>query len=154
MRGELRVHPYFDGSDTLLKLGSVLIEMDGRPPVWMRLESARRITKGILVKIAGIDSREAARPLHGALVAVARKQLPEPSEGECYLVDLVGAKVSGPSGEVGRVIEVRAHPGADTALILTPDGRLLEQVLNGPWVEHIDTEVKLIRLSSTDGLIE
>jgi hypothetical protein len=61
--------------------------------------------------------------------------------------------VVGAEGEVGRVIDVRTHPTADTAVIQLSDGRVAEQALDGHWVTRIDVEEKLMELSSMEGLL-
>jgi len=63
------------------------------------------------------------------------------------------ATVTSPNGTVGRVTEVRVHPSVDTLVIEAPDGRKFEQVIAEPWIVRVDTEGKLVELSSDEGLI-
>jgi len=154
VRGELKIHLHWAGSEALLQVDEVLV---GQAPDSRRafaVEGARRAGKALLLKLRGIDDRDGADALRGAAVAVDRSALPALGEGEYYLCDLLGAVVIAPSGPVGRVVEVRPYPSVDCVVIEMPDGRRLEQPLSEPWLSAVDVAEGRIHLSSTDGLIE
>jgi 16S rRNA processing protein RimM len=153
IRGELRVQLHWPESDAFEHAGSVTLERDGRTLFSGKVVSARRAEKAVLLKLQGVDDRNAAESFRDALVSVPRSALPPLEPGEYYLCDLVGAKVVAPGAEVGEVVEVRAHPSVDTIVVKTPDGTLLEQPLTDPWIVSVDAEKKLVELSTTDGLI-
>jgi len=106
-----------------------------------------------LVKLHGVDDRNAAEALHGASVSVPRAVLPALEPGEYYLADLVGAKLTGPEGVVGEVTAVVSHPTVDVVLVRLPDGKTVEQALSPPWLSHVDVAARLIVLHSLDGLM-
>jgi len=57
-----------------------------------------------VARLAGIDSRESAARLTGAVIEVERAALPDPGEQQHYWVDLVGLEVRNLEGEaLGRV---------------------------------------------------
>lgn len=65
----------------------------------MRAHGAR-----FVARLAGVDSREGAARLTGAVIEVEREALPEPGAGQHYWVDLVGLAVRNVEGEeLGRV---------------------------------------------------
>lgn len=144
---------YWKGSDTLLGADQVLLETSGEAPRQFRIEKARRADKAILLKLSGVDDRDAAARLRGAAVLVPRADLPELEPDEVYLIDLVGAQVTGPEGAIGRVVEVKAHPSVDTLVIDLGDGRLAEQPLSEGFIARIDLEAHLVELKTLDGLI-
>jgi 16S rRNA processing protein RimM len=109
--------------------------------------------KQLIAKFVGVDTRNDAEALRGAVVAVERAALPPLDEGEYYLVDLIGARVVGPDGEIGVVVEIALHPSIDTIVIRTPDDKHIEQPLSAPWVARVDAAAKLIELANLDGLI-
>jgi hypothetical protein len=45
-------------------------------------------------------------------------------------------------------------PSVDTAVIRTPDGRSVEQPLVEAWLDEVDLEARVVRLSSRDGLVD
>jgi 16S rRNA processing protein RimM len=79
------------------------------------LES-KRAGQSIAVRLAGIDSIEAAQALNGAEVQVDRSELPPTAPGEYYLHDLVGLEAVNregvPLGQVDSFLELPAHPVA------------------------------------------
>jgi 16S rRNA processing protein RimM len=154
VRGELKVRLHWEPSDTLLVADSVVLSAAGRSPVTLRVESARRIPKHVLLKLAGLDDPQAAEQWRAAAVAVPRDALSPLPEGEFFLCDLVEARVFAPDGPVGEVIEVRLYPSVDVMVIRKPDGRVVEQPLADPWIETIDIAAGRVQLATTDGIIE
>lgn len=152
LRGELKVRLHWQGSTALSEVESVQLG-EGALARPYQVEWARPGPHGVLVKLAGIDDRDAAASLKGAPLAVSRSALPPLEPGEYYLSDLVGAQVVGPDGPVGEVVEVRTHPSVDCLAVRLPDGRVLEQPLSAPWIEAVDTQTGRVVLSSTEGLV-
>jgi 16S rRNA processing protein RimM len=68
----------------------------------------------IAVRLAGVETREAAQALTGAEVCVDRAALPPPSPGAYYWDDLVGLEAVNrdgvPLGRVTGILELPAHP--------------------------------------------
>jgi 16S rRNA processing protein RimM len=153
IRGEVRVHLHWAGSETLEHVREITLMRDGQNLGVRRVEAARRADKAVLLRLEGIRDRDAADELRGLTVHVPRESLPPPEDGEYYLCDLIGATVVGPAGPVGEVTEVRVHPSVDTLVIRAPDGTLYEQAIAEPWIARVDPVAKLVELSSVDGLI-
>jgi 16S rRNA processing protein RimM len=156
LRGELRVELHFAGSDALEHVSELWLserDEDASGALCRRLEWARPVPKAYLVKLEGVSERNAADALRGRSVWVPRSALPAAEPSEYYLVDLIGAKVVGPEGEVGTVIEVATHPSVDALVIRAPDGRTLEQPLVPDWIARVSVEERLVQLSSLEGLI-
>jgi 16S rRNA processing protein RimM len=111
-----------------------------------------------LMKLAGLDAPEPAAPLRGATVFVERTLLPPLEPGEYYLSDLVGALVlcAGEDGprELGRIEAVRSYETVDSAVVVTPDGRRLEQPLVEPFLAEVDIAERRVVLATLDGLID
>jgi hypothetical protein len=70
-----------------------LLREDGSPA--LTVLSARAVKDGVIARVAGIDSKDAADALRGLRLYVAREALPEPDEDEFYLADLIGLAVAG-----------------------------------------------------------
>ncbi len=157
LAGELRVEPFFEGSDALEHVSELWLSSEAEAPeklVRYVLEWARPVPRAYLVKVEGVVERNGAEALRGTTVWVARAALPEPAEsGEYYLVDLLGAKVVGPEGEIGTVIEIATHPSVDSLVIRTPEGVTREQPLVPAFVARVSVAEKLVELSTLDGLL-
>lgn len=156
LKGELRIELFFDGSDALGLVDELWLTKKGETPEAARrylIEAARPVPKAYLVVLEGVVERDGADALRGCTVWVARSALPESDEAEYYLIDLIGAKVIGPEGEVGTVIEIATHPSIDALVIQTPDGRTLEQPLVPDWIARVSVAEKLVELTTLEGLI-
>ncbi|MEP7052862.1 MAG: ribosome maturation factor RimM [Pseudomonadota bacterium] len=150
--GELRIVPHWEGSDALLHAEQIWLVQNDRSVAY-RVERARAVPRAYLVKLHGVDDRNAAEALHGASVTVPRAVLPPLEPGEYYLADLVGAKLIGPEGAVGEVTSVVSHPTVDVVVVRLPDGKTVEQALSPPWLSHVDVEGRVIVLHSLEGLM-
>jgi 16S rRNA processing protein RimM len=156
LKGEVRVETFFDGSDALEQVEALWLSRQPEGAEAARqhgVEWARAVPKAYLVKLIGVTDRDAAEALKGATVWVERGALPQPDDSEYYLVDLIGAKVVGPEGEIGTVVEIVTHPSVDCIVIQSADGKRLEQPLVDDWVARVSVTEKLIELSTLDGLI-
>ena len=156
LKGELRVELFFDGSDALEHAPELWLSPQPESPEGAQrhvIEWARPVPRAYLVKLSGVVERNGAEALRGNTVWVARAALPETDAAEYYLVDLIGAKVTGPEGEVGTVVEIATHPSIDALVIETPDGRKLEQPLVPDWIARVSVAEKLVELSTLEGLI-
>ncbi len=156
LKGELRVETFFDGSDSLDQVEELWLSpqadgVDGAAP--HTVEWARPVPKAYLVKLVGVAERDGAEALKGRTVWVERAALPETDDSEYYLVDLIGAKVVGPEGEIGTVVEIVTNPSVDSVVIQTAEGKRLEQPLVDDWIARVSVADKLIELATLDGLI-
>ena len=74
----------------------------------------KRAGSGVAVRLAGVDSREAAQALTGAEVRVERAALPPAAPGEYYWHDLIGLDAFSlqgvPLGRVAGILDLPAHP--------------------------------------------
>jgi 16S rRNA processing protein RimM len=150
--GELRVTTHWESSDSLEHAEQIWLGLNGGSVAY-GVERARPVPRAYLVKLRGVDDRNSAEALHGATVSVLRTALAPLEPGEYYLVDLVGAKVIGPEGELGEVISVTSHPTVDVIVLKLVDGRTAEQALSAPWLTSVDVAGRRIVLSSLDGLM-
>jgi 16S rRNA processing protein RimM len=152
IRGEIRVRLHWPESTVLEQAGELWLTPKRGSAERFEILGTRPVSKAVLVRLAGIDTRDAADALRGRTVAVARESLPPLAPGEYYLCDLVGARVVGPSGDVGEVVEIRVHPSVDAIVVRTPGGEELEQPLTEPWIEDVDADGALVRLTTTEGM--
>lgn len=147
------MRPHWTGSDALWQVERVALRLEGSDPQWHDVEAVRQGPQGPLLKIRGVDTREAAEGLRGAAVLVERAALNALAPGEYYLADLVGCQVQCAGKSLGQVVAVCTHPTVDSILIRTPDGLELEQPLVGPWVDEVLIEQRTITLTSEDGIL-
>jgi 16S rRNA processing protein RimM len=131
IRGEVGVIMLNEQSDLLEHVSSVVaVGSDGARRT-LQIEHIAPMGRGYRVKFVGYDDRTCAEALRSCRLTVAREEFPNLAEEEAYLVDLIGAQVFGPDGQlIGEVIELQTYPSVDALVIRTATGTLIEQ----PWV--------------------
>jgi 16S rRNA processing protein RimM len=143
VRGEVRLRVYNSDSDLLPSQTEVLVRSRAGGERKMGVESMRGADAGHLIaKFRGVDDRDEADGLRNAEVCVRRDAFPPVEEGEFYVCDVIGARVVGPSGDLGEVLDLVSYPSADAFLVKTglPDVGNIELPLLDEFIDHVDTE--------------
>jgi 16S rRNA processing protein RimM len=151
LRGTLKAALHWSGSTALLQAKELVLRLPNGELRRYTIESCTPAPKVLLLKLRGVDTREAAEALRGARIEVERESLPEHEQGP-YLVDLVGASVEGPDGPLGKVVEVLVNPSVESLLVEQPDGRRLEVMLRSEFIESIDAQ--RIVIASRDAILD
>jgi 16S rRNA processing protein RimM len=126
LAGEMVVKPFNPDSDLLSETREVTLRSPAGALQRYAVRSVRGGGHGILLSLAGVDTRDQADALRGYQICVTRDQLPEVEDGEYYLVDLPGLAVHDPSGlPVGHVDSVLEYPSV-AALVVVVAGIVRE----------------------------
>jgi 16S rRNA processing protein RimM len=153
VRGELRLKLYNLGSDLLRRRSEVMLRLKDGSERAASIAAARPANKALLVELRGIDDRDGADALRGAVICVSRADFPPALPGEFYACDLEGARAVLPNGdEVGRVRGLRSYPTCDALEIERGSAGILEVPLVDSYVDEVDVEAGLIRLRTLEGL--
>ncbi|MEE9275893.1 MAG: ribosome maturation factor RimM [bacterium] len=143
LKGAVRVKPWLDDLEDYGPIKEVFIEgPDGRR---LEVESQHRGGGGLLVwKFKGVDSREEAERLRGAVLMADRDVLPGPEENVYFWEDFEGLEVVDESGAlIGRVEDMIGAKGNDVLVLRSPAGEeillpALREVLlrreGGRWI--------------------
>jgi 16S rRNA processing protein RimM len=152
--GELRLKVYNLDSDLLLRRPPVTLRLPDGAVREASLTAVREVDKALLVRLAGVDDRNAAEALRGAQVLVRRDALPPAEDGEFYACDVEGAQVVLASGEaVGRVVGLTSYPTCDVLLVeRAAGGKRVEVPLIAAYVKDVDVERGVVEVVTLDGL--
>jgi len=122
VKGFVKVRSSSGEIDHLLKLQSVIINMDGKERE-IQIEECTPAHPSVLMRFAGFTTPEAAKTLNGAHLLVSREQAAPLNIGEFYIEDLKGLQVVSESGEpIGSIIDVIEGGGGELAEIQLPGG--------------------------------
>lgn len=141
VQGWVKVSSFTDPLDNLLQYEYWQVR---RGEQWSALEvTAGRMTgKGVLAKLKGIDTPEAARVLVGSELGVWRHELPATAPGEYYLSDLEGLQAVAATGEtLGTIDHFRSTPTATVVVIR--NGKRAEQ-----WVPFVKERIVRVDLDA------
>lgn len=112
----------------------------------MEVENGRRHGKNVIVKLAGVNDRDAAAALHDAEIAVWRSQLPPAGKDEIYWADLEGLDVRTIDGiELGTVSHL-VETGANDVLVVKGERERLIPFVRDQVVRTIDLEAGILEV--------
>ena len=152
IHGEIRVHVFNPDSTLLRELAEVfLIGGEDEEPALVEIESTRQGPKALLMRLAGVDSREDVETLRGYTLCVPRAALPELEEGEYYHADLIGLEAFVGDEAVGEVIDVIDYPSAACLKIRRPGG-YVEVPMLPRWLDRVDVKAGKVHLKDLDDI--
>ncbi|MCZ6805492.1 MAG: ribosome maturation factor RimM [Deltaproteobacteria bacterium] len=150
--GEIRVHVFNPDSTLLEELAELFVlGEEGEPPSLVDVVSTRRGPKALLMRLAGVESREDAEALRGLSLCVPREALPELEEGEYYHADLIGLLAYEGDRTVGEVVEVLDYPSVECLKVKTEKG-FLEVPMLPEWLERVDVQGGKVHLKALDDI--
>jgi 16S rRNA processing protein RimM len=152
VRGELSVKLFNAASEALGEGVAVRVRAAGGADRQAQVLGARPAVDGIvLLRLAGVEDRDAADALRGAVLCVPRASLPEPDEGEFYVCDLLGASVLLDDGTaLGEVAAVQSAPTVDV-VVVEGAGKRWEVPLVADFVVRLDVAGRLLVLRDVEG---
>lgn len=116
VQGWVKVTSYTDPVAGIASYPRWTLVRNGRPLAEVEVLDSKRAGQAVAVRLAGIDTRDAAQALTGAEVQVDRSELPTTAPGEHYLHDLGGLEAVNldgvPLGRVEGFMDLPAHPVA------------------------------------------
>jgi 16S rRNA processing protein RimM len=121
VRGEVRVKSFTAEPKAIAGYGALT---DGSGARAFCFETVRPLRDDMLVvRLAGVTTRDAAEALTGVEIFARRDQLPPPAADEFYYDDLVGlAAVTTDGAPLGRVLGLRNYGAGDILEIAPADG--------------------------------
>lgn len=118
-----------------------------------RVERLRRHQDHGILKLSGVEERNAAETLRGQTVYLPLSQAVPLEEGQLYEHQIVGLAVYSLEGEyLGRVSEI-LYTGANEVYVLEgPRGEILLPAI-GDCIKEVDLEEGVLRVELLEGLI-
>ena len=150
VRGEVRVEVHTDEPERFLWLEQVLLGEDSLTPVG--IENARFHQKAVILKLKGLETRDAAEALRNQLLLVPFEEAVPLEEDEVFLFQLVGLTVVTTEDEwLGEVTEVLQTGANDVLVVASPAGELLIPDIPDV-VLQVDLEIGRILVELPPGL--
>ena len=150
--GEVCVQPVSEVRERYASLARVLVRGEGGTRE-VKVEAVRRKGDMVLLKLEGVDDRDAAKALAAHEIGVSKKDVWPLPEGSYYIFDLVGCRVVGAEGRlVGVVEDVLGLPANDVLVVRTDKGEALLPVTRNV-VQKVDLAAKMIVIEELEGLL-
>lgn len=137
VRGWLKIYSYTDPIEAILEYDSWLLKNNG---TWQATERAegKRHGKTVIVRLAGIEDRDAAAEYVNAIVGITRDKLPSTGENEYYWSDLEGLQVVGQDGSLLGRVAYLLETGANDVLVVQGDQEILIPFIKEDVIESVD----------------
>lgn len=151
LHGEMRVQPWCDSPDFFVSFDRFYLS--GSP---IEVEAARPHKNIILLKLAGIDTPEAAQKLVGQVLSIRRDQVKLPDH-TYFVADLIGLSVidaDNPSVAYGTLCEVSETGANDVYHIRFPDGKVQLVPAIPQVVISTDLEAGVMAIRPLEGLFD
>lgn len=143
IKGWVKVQSYTEPRENVVHFGAWILEQRGNRRR-VGIEASRSQARSVLVKLDGVDDRDAALELIGATIAVERNALPPCAPGEYYWADLEGLTVRNVAGVVLGTIDHLAATAAHDMLVIEGDEPRLIPFVVGRIVRRIDLEAGVV----------
>jgi 16S rRNA processing protein RimM len=136
VKGVVRVKPFTERAEDVAAYAPVTDESGSRIFALRYVGPAKG---AVLVRIEGIDDRDAAEALKGVRLYVPRSSLPAPDDEEFYHADLIGlAVVDADGAAIGRVRAVEDYGAGDLLEVELTGGRVVMLPFTKAVVPEID----------------
>lgn len=137
VRGDILARGVTDDHGALLSLEEVFVARGPGSVRALRVDGARASGDRVLLHFAGVASREDVSRLAGHYLLVPASVTPPLPGGACYLFEIVGFRVTDPSGApLGEIVDVMENPANDVWVVRGPRGEFL--------IPAVDTIVRAV----------
>lgn len=150
LRGDVKVYNYSDSIQIYEKTPEIYVD-----DKLTKIEKARLQKNMVVLKLGGIDDRDAAERLRGSELYVTDADLPELPEGQFYVRDLIGMTVKEENGTVlGKVTDVIQNTAQDILEVELENKKkaLIPKVEQ--FVLDIDGDSRVITVRLIEGMLD
>ena len=149
LRGEVKVYNYSD-PDRYETLKTVLVEDE-------RYEISKVSYRGgaVVLKLRGVDDRNAAEALKGKGLYILESELPELPEDTYYIRDLIGMEVRDEEGQkLGVMKDVLQNSAQDVYEIRLESGKTGYVPAVSEFVKDVDLKSRVVVIRPIEGLFD
>lgn len=154
IEGHVIVQQLTDFPSRFRKRNSVLLGRSEKQVRELEIERAAVGLRGVKVKFAGINDRDAAERLVGSFLFVREEERARLPKGRYYTHDIVGLAVVDEEGVVhGTVREVLKMPAHDVYVVSGKGGEILLPAVK-EFVRKIDLASRTMTVRLIEGMVE
>ena len=150
IRGEVKVKPLTDFPDRFNGLERILLEMPDGSVESRELELSKFAGGNVILKMTGVDDRNAAEKLKGSYVCVTQAETVPLEEDTFYIFDIEGMDVFDLSeNRVGSIARVEQFPANDVIVVGATAGEIMIPAVKR-YVIDVDKDRNRIIVDLTD----
>ena len=146
VKGWVRVVTFTETAENLLAYSPWYLMLNGH---WQEAEvqEGKLHGKGLVVRLAGCEDRDAAAGFSGKDIGVYRSQLPTPEADEYYWSDLIGLTVINQENIILGQIEYLLETGANDVMVVTGKGERLIPLVFKEIVLEVNLAQRWLRVA-------
>lgn len=149
LRGEVKVYNYSGYRERYEELDSILVEDKE-----YEIEKVRYQQEMVILKLQGVNDRNAAEALKNRDVYITEEDLVELPEDTFYIRNLIGLKVVDDSGVIGVMKDVLQPSAQDVYVIKTDGGQELMVPAVKEFVKEINLKEGYVKVELIEGMLE
>jgi 16S rRNA processing protein RimM len=145
VRGWMHVESYTDPPEGLLEYPHWALRVGSGERLTRELAEGRPQGERLVARLVGVEDRDAASVLTGAVIEVQRSQLPPPGKRQHYQADLMGLAVRNLEGvELGHVAQFVDAPTGPVMVVKAADGREHWVLATREYLRKVEMDSRLI----------
>lgn len=150
LKGEVKVYNYSDSPEIYESTEAVYVDDE-----LLEVENLRLQKNMVILKLAGIEDRNAAEAAKNREIFVTEDDLPELEEGEYYIRDLIGMEVVLEDGShLGTMTDVIQNSAQDIFQLRTDEGKNVLIPRVPEFVLDINTDERKITVRLIEGMLD
>jgi len=150
IKGEVKVYPYTDIPERFEEIDSLMIESKTA-----KINGVRYMKNMVILRLEGVDDRNAAEALRGKNLYIDRKDMWEMPEDTYLVKDLLGMTVMDPEGNrIGKLVDVIQNSAQDLYEIEREDGKKFLLPAVGEFVQTVNLNKRIMIVRLIEGLVE
>ena len=155
LRGEVKVYHYSDYKERFEELEEILVERKGKYTAY-EIENVRYQKNTAILKLKGVDDRNAAEALKESDIYITEDDLRELPEDTFYVKDLIGCRVLNEENgaEIGVIKDVLQNSAQDIYQITLKNGKEALIPVVGEFVREVSIEEKYVKIHLIPGFID
>lgn len=155
LRGEVKVYHYSDYKERFEELEEILVERKGKYTAY-EIENVRYQKNTAILKLKGVDDRNAAEALKESDIYITEDDLRELPEDTFYVKDLIGCRVLNEENgaEIGVIKDVLQNSAQDIYQITLKNGKEALIPVVGEFVREVSIKEKYVKIHLIPGFID
>ena len=150
IKGEVKVYPYTDIPERFEEIDSLMIESKTA-----KINGVRYMKNMVILRLEGVDDRNAAEALRGKNLYIDRKDMWEMPEDTYLVKDILGMTVMDPEGNrIGKLVNVIQNSAQDLYEIEQEDGKKFLLPAVGEFVQTVNLNKRIMVVRLIEGLVE
>ena len=155
LRGEVKVYSYSDRKERYEELKEILVEEKKGLKAY-EIQGVRYQKNIVILKLKGVDDRNAAEALKERDIYITEADLPELPDDTFYVRDLMGCSVTdGRTGaKLGTIKEVLQGAAQDIYVISLENGKEAMIPAVAEFVKHVDMTARTVTVELIPGFLD